>query len=176
MFAIGALAGGVQVMLAKQRNMLFDILTLVGIGLALYTIDRQLRLPNPDSWGWLGVPYGFPWFVITVGIVLAFAPSSAWLGRILDNPVSRYVARISFGIYIYHYLVIELVRLYWAPDIDHGQMADPIKFLVTSGIITAITVVAAHLSFNLIENPVIQWARNRERRESQAPTLSPAAG
>lgn len=175
MFAVGALAGGVQVMLAGRRNMLFDILALVGIGLGLYTIGQQLRLPTPDSWGWLGVPYGFPWFVLTVALLLATAPSSAVVGRLLDNPLTRYVARISFGIYIYHYIVLELVRVYWAPDIDHGRMADPIKFTVTCLAITAITVVVAHLSFNLVENPIIQWARGKERRRPDGGALPSAA-
>ncbi len=175
MFAIGALAGGVQVMLAKHRNMLFDVLALIGIGLSIFAMVRQMQAPKPEGWGWLGVPYGFPWFILAVALFLATAPSSAWVGRLLDNPVTRYVARISFGIYIYHYIVLELVRVYWAPDIDHGKMADPIKFLVTSAIITAITVVVAHLSFQFVENPVIQWARGRERKAADSGALRAAS-
>ena len=99
------------------------------------------------------------------------------MGRLLDNPATRYFATISFGIYVWHYVVLELVRKYWAPDIDHGSMADPVKFVVVCSVITLITVAIAHLSFHLLENPVIQWARGREKRGgAEAPTLSPAAG
>ncbi len=54
-------------------------------------------------------------------------------------------------------------------------MADPVKFVIVSSVITAITMVVAHFSFHLLENPVIRWARGRERRIDTA-TLSPAAG
>lgn len=37
-------------------------------------------------------------------------------------------------------------------------MAGPVKFVVVSAVITAITMVIAHLSFYLVENPVIRWA------------------
>ena len=32
---------------------------------------------------------------------------SETLGRLVDNPFARYTARISFGIYIWHYLLLE---------------------------------------------------------------------
>lgn len=176
MFAIGALGGGLQVLLARHRGALFDVLAVIALGLAITTIGRQMGSRTPDGFGWLGIPYGFPWFVLSVALFLAVSPSSLWVGRILDNPVTRYVARISFGIYVWHYLVLELVRVYWAPDIDHGQMADPIKFVVTAGAITVITFVVAHLSFHLMEYPVVRWARGREKASVDSATLSPASG
>jgi len=90
--------------------------------------------------------------------------------------VSRYVARISFGIYIWHYPVLELVRLWWDPRIDHGRAADPVQFLVTCGVVVAITVVIAHLSFRFVESPAIRWARRHEPRPEGTATLAPAAG
>jgi len=135
-------------------------------------MDRQLSAETADGWGWLGVPYGFPWFVLAVGLFLSAAPSSVLLGRLLDNPVTRYIARISFGIYIWHYPVLELVRLYWDPQIDHGQAADPVRFVVTCSLITVITLTVAHLSYHLVENPVIQWARGTERRSAGSASLS----
>lgn len=177
-FAIGALAAGVQVRLTRLRSWMFDLATIVGLVLMLWAFWRQtqVRGGSPDGFAFLGIPYDFPVFHLTVALVLAVAPSSALVGRLLDNPLSRYLTRISFGIYVWHYLVLELVRRYWAPDIDHGAMTDPVKFVVVSAIITAVTVVIAHFSFYLIESPVIQWARGRESRGIDTATLSPAAG
>lgn len=176
MFAVGALAGGLQTLVARRRGVLFDLLAMIGIGLAIYTLNLQLGAPTPDGWGWLGVPYGFPWFALSVALILAATPSSASVGRLLDNAVSRYVARISFGIYIWHYPVLELVRLWWDPRIDHGRAADPVQFLVTCGVVVAITVVIAHLSFRFVESPAIRWARRHEPRPEGTATLAPAAG
>ncbi len=172
MFAIGALAGGLQVRWAKYRKALFDAIGLAGLAWGIYLMDRQLSAETADGWGWLGVPYGFPWFVLAVGLFLSAAPSSVLLGRLLDNPVTRYIARISFGIYVWHYVVLELVRLHWDPQIDHGQASDPVRFVVTCGLITVITLTVAHLSYHLVENPVIQWARGKERRGAGSASLS----
>ena len=178
MFAIGTLAAGVQVRLARFRSWLFDLATILGLALIVWAFWRQtlVRGGTADGFALLGIPYDFPAFHLTVAVVLAVAPSSVLVGWLLDNPVTRYFARISFGIYVWHYLVLELVRVYWAPDIDHGSMADPVKFVVVSAIITAITVVIAHVSFHLVENPVIGWARGPERQSGDGAAFSPAAG
>jgi peptidoglycan/LPS O-acetylase OafA/YrhL len=177
MFAIGALAAGVQVQWAGKRNWIFDLLSVAGIAAGIWVIAQLLRSREDASgFGFLGVPYSFPWFQLSIGLVLAATPSSMLVGKLLDNPVSRYLATISFGIYVWHYVVLELVRKYWAPDIDHGSMADPVKFVIVSGVITLISIVIAHFSFYLLENPVIRWARGRERKSADTATLSPAAG
>jgi peptidoglycan/LPS O-acetylase OafA/YrhL len=176
MFAIGALAAGLQVRWAKYRHMLFDAVASGALIWGIYLMNVQLSAQTADGWGWLGIPYGFPWFVLAVGLFLSAAPSSLLVGQVLDNPLTRYIAKISFGIYIWHYLVLELVRLYWDPLIDHGKASDPTRFVVTCAIITVITFTVAHLSYHLVENPVIQWARSKERRGAGSTTLSPAAG
>ncbi len=178
MFAVGALAAGAQVLVARFRSWFFDLVTIAGLALMVWAFWRhtQVRGGTPDGFAFLGVPYDFPSFHLMVAVVLAAAPSSVLLGRLLDNRVTRYLARISFGIYVWHYLVLELVRFYWVPDIDHGAMVDPARFVVVSAVITAITMGIAHLSFYLVENPIILWARGRERRSVDTATLSPAAG
>lgn len=177
MFAIGVLAAGVQTRWANRRHWGFDLLSLAGFAGGIWVIYRLLdSRADPSGFGLLDIPYSFPWFQLAVGLVLAATPSSVLVGRVLDNPVTRYIATISFGIYVWHYVVLELVRKYWAPDIDHGSMADPVKFVIVSGVITLITIAVAHFSFHAIENPVIRWARGRERKSVDTATLSPAAG
>ncbi len=177
MFAIGALAAGVQVRWGDRKSWIFDVLSLAGIAWGVFVIVDLLssRVEGRD-FGFLGIPYSFPWFQLAIALTLAATPSSVVIGRLLDNPVSRYLATISFGIYVWHYVVLELVRKYWAPDIDHGQMADPVKFVIVGGMITLITIAVAHFSFHAIENPVIRWARGREQKTVDNATLSPAAG
>lgn len=176
MFAIGALAGGLQVRWAQYRSLVFDVVALGAIAWSIYLLGAQMAAPTADGWGWLGIPYGFPWFVLAIGLFLSAAPSSAVVGQLLDNRLIRYVARISFGIYIWHYPVLELIRLYWDPQIDHGQAGDPVRFVVTSTMVAVVTFVVAHLSYHLLEEPVMRWARSKERRGAGSATLSPAAG
>ena len=65
------------------------------------------------------------------------------------------------------------MRVFWVPEIDHGAMSDPTKFLITSGVITAITMAIATLSYRWMEAPVIAWARQFEKRRTE-PAGTPA--
>jgi peptidoglycan/LPS O-acetylase OafA/YrhL len=176
MFAIGSLAAGLQVMIARHRSLLFDLMSVAGIALSVWLYVEQAGARGTEGYGFLGVPYAYPWFELTVGLVLFATPSSVLVGRILDNPATRYIAQISFGIYIYHYIVLELVRHYWAPTYGHGGSTDLVTYVGVSLVICGFTVLASHLSFRWMEKPIIDWARGKEHRPVPGPTLSPAAG
>ena len=164
MFATGALAAGLQVSIARIRNIIFDLLALAALAVAAWIIWSNGIEGGGEFYGWLRIPYQFPTFHLMIGLALATAPSSLLVGRILDNPLVSWLARISFGIYVWHYVVLELVRLYWVPEITHGTMNDPTKFLVASLVITVITMVIAALSWRWLELPVINRARGLEQR------------
>ena len=177
MFATGAFAAGVHTKLAQYRNLGFDAVAVLALAAAIALLVIQTGARGTESYGLLLVPHDFPWFHLTIAASLALLPSTVLIGRVLDNVVVRYLARISFGIYVWHYVVLELVRLYIAPDIDHGQMQDPLRMAWVSGLIIGLSILIAHTSFYLLENPVISWARGLEKRpERGTPTLSPAAG
>ncbi|GLQ55450.1 acyltransferase family protein [Devosia nitrariae] len=175
MFAIGALAGGAQVMLARYRSWLFDLLAVAALAGIAMLLFQQAEERTNEAWGVFEVPYAYPVFQLLVGALLATAPSSMLGGRLLDNPPMRYVARISFGIYVWHMLILELVRVYWMPELDYGALRTPLAFASASVVVIATTFVVAALSFRYIEAPVTAWARRLEPRPS-TPTLSPAAG
>jgi peptidoglycan/LPS O-acetylase OafA/YrhL len=176
MFAIGSLAAGLQVRWRKYRSLTFDVLALIGLGLTVSLFAANADAREASVFGWLDIPYDFPWLVLTTGLVLCAAPSSRYVGRVLDNPPSRYIARISFGIYVWHSLVIEIAQKYWSPDFRLFAMDDPIMFTATSVVITALSIIIAHLSYHFIERPIILWARGREKRVAEMATFSPAAG
>ncbi|UJW85678.1 acyltransferase family protein [Devosia sp. SL43] len=175
MFATGALAAGAQVLLARFRNVIFDILALAALVWTGTIIRRHGMEGGGEFYGWLRVPYQFPLFHLLVGLVLATTPSSVILGRLLDNRVVAYLAQISFGVYVWHFLVLDLVRKYWVPEMDHATMTDPTKFLIASGVITAITMAIAALSYRWMEAPVIGWARQFEKRRVEATTMPATA-
>ncbi len=89
-------------------------------------------------------------------------------GPVLDNPVTRFVAQISFGIYIYHTIVIELIQVYAVPDFRYGTMTDGGLWLMATGAAVGISVVIATASYRWLESPVINWARTLERRVPSA--------
>lgn len=163
MFAFGALAAGIQVRIAAVRHWVFDAMALVAVALAIWVLNHHLWLKvDASGFGWLGIPYSFPWFQLSVAVFLAVMPSTQVLGRLVDNGPVRFLATISFGIYVWHNVVIELVRLGWAPDFTYGNISDGGKFAVVAGTIAAISVLCGWLSWRWIEKPVISWARARE--------------
>jgi peptidoglycan/LPS O-acetylase OafA/YrhL len=174
MFAIGSLAAGLQLRWARASSLVFDALAFVALGLIVLVFVVHADAADASAYGWLGIPYAFPSLVLAVGAFLATAPSSRYAGAVLDNRLTRYVARVSFGIYVWHYLVIEIVRKYWAPDFRMFSLTDPWSFVTTSAAITALTVLVAHCSFYLLERPVIVWARGRERGRTTTFSEKPA--
>ena len=164
MFATGALAAGMQVSLARFRSLIFDLIAVAAMAGAGWIIWTNGLRGGGEFYGWLRVPYEFPTFHLLIGAALAAGPAGLLVGRILDNPLVAWLARISFGIYVWHYLVLELVRHYWVPEMVYGTMSDPTKFLVASAVITGITLVIASLSWRWLELPVINWARGLENR------------
>jgi peptidoglycan/LPS O-acetylase OafA/YrhL len=171
-FAIGALAAAVQVRWAALKNWTFDLLALAGLAGAAWSMAGYVEGGIGEGWGLFNVPYGFPTFPLSIALTLAAAPSSRIAGWLLDNPAARYIARISFGIYVWHFLVIEVVRQNWYPRFFHGGTEMFGEWLMVSAAVTGITVLIAHVSYNVLEAPVIAWARGLEKRQ---PAAAPAA-
>ncbi|MDB5507230.1 MAG: acyltransferase [Devosia sp.] len=164
MFAVGGLAAGVQTRLAGLRHWAFDLIGLIGLGIVVSRLTLTVLGPSIEN-GLFGIPYDFPIFTLGIATPLAALPSSVVLGPLLDNRPIRYLATISFGIYVWHYLVIELARILWFPGLSPYRMTDVAGYVVAAPAIIVVTMLIAHLSFRYLENPVIQWARHRERRE-----------
>jgi peptidoglycan/LPS O-acetylase OafA/YrhL len=162
-FAIGALAGGLQVRLAHYRSWMFDILSLLALVATGWSIWQVFIAGSVESFAVLGVPYDFPWLPLALGLLLAATPSSMLVGRVLDNGVVRYLAQVSFGIYVWHYVMIELIAKYWFPELGRG--AHGLQVFITGSLaVIAISIVVAHLSYHRLERPVINWARGLEKR------------
>ncbi len=174
-FAIGALAAGVQVQIARLRSGWFDLLALAGLALAIGSM--AWFFPVAEGFGLANIPYGFPWFPLGVALILISVPSSAALYRITEIAPIAYVARVSFGIYVWHYFLMEIVRVLWQPRYVYWGMINVGAWAWISFAVVVLSFFIATLSYALLEEPIIRWARGLERRPTpNAPTLSPAAG
>jgi peptidoglycan/LPS O-acetylase OafA/YrhL len=129
---------------------------LIGCGLALLLWDSPKRLPAlalkpfmaPISLGailalaqlprfpqlYWGVPLGIPF----AAIIVLQAITYEW--SFLENPVARYLGRISYGIYLWSLVATEIAKMF-----GHG-MTIPLMFVIG--------VALASLSHHLIERPV----------------------
>lgn len=165
-FALGALAAGVQVQLARHRHWIFDLAGTASLIAACWVVAAHIGGLN-EGFGWLGVPYGFPWMPLAIGVALATLPSSVLVGRLLDNRVSRFIGEISFGIYIWHFLIIGLMARLLPPSFrTDGPDGWTIWLWSSAGAIVTSFIVAM-VSYRFLERPVVQWARGLEGKVGQ---------
>lgn len=169
-FAIGGLAAGIHTILPLRRSTLFDLLALA----ALIAAAAQLPLSLDGPWegyGWLGIPYRFPLLPLAVATALCALPRSKLLGALLDGSVTRFIATISFGIYIWQDIVISLIKQLFPESFGNGS--DLSGWFGTSAIAIAVLLFIASASYFLLEKPIIDWAKGLEGRRRLLPAADP---
>ncbi|GEN78663.1 acyltransferase family protein [Actinotalea fermentans] len=145
-----------------RRHWGFDLLAAAGLGGAawLVWVNREPAEPLYLT-NYQGQPYLFPWFAGLVAVALVGLAHSRVLGRLADNRFARFTARVSFGIYIWHYLLISVVEHYSDGGLAYGAITDPGTHLAVSAAIVAVTYAIATASWRWIERPALtsRWAR-----------------
>jgi peptidoglycan/LPS O-acetylase OafA/YrhL len=112
--------------------------------------------------------------VIGLGLIgpLALGTSSTRgaLLRGLGHPVVRWFGLVSYGIYLWHTLVIRELRPELVEHVGVGSGFWPAMAVTLAG-----SAVIAAGSWYLLERPIINWGRRRERRPvpSPAPAVNP---
>ncbi|MFS8147287.1 acyltransferase [Rhizobium sp. R635] len=169
LFALGALAAGIEVMLLEKRSVWFDAAALLALVIAAY---RLVISPGgtPEAYGWLDIPYGFPVFPLAVATALVSLSHSRHLGRLLDNPPVRYTAKISFGIYIWQEVILILVQ-----KLDPGSFGASTENVMTGwlqscGLAAALVFLIATLSYYLLERPAIHFGNRMSSRQPNRAT------
>ncbi|PDV88056.1 acyltransferase [Rhizobium sp. H4] len=153
-FALGALAAGIDVMLPARRSFWFDAAALLAFSIAGYRLAISPG-GSAEAYGWLDIPYGFPVFPLAIATALVSLCHSHRLGRLLDSALVRYVAKISFGIYIWQEIILTLIQ-----RLDPGSFGASSDNVVTGwlqscGLTMALVLLVASLSYHLLERPAI---------------------
>ena len=89
------------------------------------------------------------------------ASHSKWLGRIMDNRFARYTATVSFGIYVWHYLMVVLVEVLTNGEFTYGNVHDLGRFAIMSGMVLVLSYAIASASWFWLEKTILEsrWAR-----------------
>lgn len=154
-FALGALI--TQFKFPKARLQFFILLALtpiIGLATQYYstgTLDTPsalgflfpLRTDLKQVWGYFYLNYLFALLIYLVVKEKMFL-------RLLDTKWMRYLGKISYGLYIYHYAVIWFVAR--IRDLD---MPEPIAKPLTMVISAAVTLLIASLSYKYLEKPIL---------------------
>ncbi len=167
-FAMGSLTAGLSLLWRRDRTVLADLLVICGLFIAAASMWKVGPARAPESFGWLGLPYDFPLFHLGIALALLAFPHTRWLPRLSELPPVAYIAKISFGIYIWHVVILELMRQLYAPSFSYDGISSIPYWLTLTGIAFALTIAAGSLSWFLLEQPLLNWARNFEPGQNLA--------
>jgi len=174
-FTIGILASGVAARLRKtsatidqyKRYGLFDVLGglgLIGAFLLLWILRHQPEF----SFSWQQQPFFYPYFSFLIAIPLAIGSHTLVFSKILDNGCFRFTAKVSFGLYLWHYLIIELVLKYAATDYYYMGVTSLERWALLSASVLIASYLIATLSYYIIEKPVLDWAHTKRFKAKQS--------
>ncbi|RJP52553.1 MAG: acyltransferase [Anaerolineaceae bacterium] len=154
-FALGALI--TQFKFPKARLQFFALLALtpiIGLVTQYYSTGSldtpsalgflfPLRNDLKQVWGYFYLNYLFALLIYLVVKEKMFL-------RLLDTKWMRYLGKISYGLYIYHYAVIWFVAR--IRDLD---IPEPVAKPLTMVISAAVTLLIASLSYKYLEKPIL---------------------
>ena len=114
-------------------------------------------------------PYITPVFPAFIAFGLFAMQFGDRLHRLLDNRLFNWVAKHSFGLYLWHFPLLELIRIYWVPRFKPSELRNFGLWLLLSALVVATSALLAWLSWHVLEQPALRWARNRTTRRAALP-------
>ncbi len=157
-YILGVIAAGIIVKLRNLKirsSWIFDGIALTAFVVTMVFLFTQRYAPD-FAFSLGNQPYFYPIFPALIAIQLSTLPFSRILGRLLDNTFFRYTAKISFGLYIWHYLILELIRLTFNSNYQYFGISSLSEHLLISGVALALAFGAASLSYKYIEAPFLK--------------------
>ncbi len=147
----------------RAKAHVLDVLALVGlVGLCALTVKLSLS-GSGDSFGsrydpWLFRGGFFITGVATISIIAATVHRRSLTGRVLGNPLFNWIGTRSYGLYLYHWPIYQIIRKFAGVPLTIRQ------FVVAM----AITVPITEVSYRLIETPIrlgrlSRWLRGEQR-------------
>lgn len=135
------------------------------LGLSMVVLASPLLILSFPAWQDFGHSISYRFFAqpaLAVLVLGAFQGYHGPVGWLLQSQLARFLAQISYGVYVYHFLAWYVVGEFYPAIYEKGPF--------TFGIMTAVTVGFATVSWYLIEAPIGRLKRYFpvRRAESEA--------
>ena len=153
--------------LEQTRHVIFD---RIAITAGILALALMFALRNSDDYFLsLGAqPYAFPTFAILVALVLACTPFSRSFRFVLENTFFKYTAKLSFGLYIWHYAILEVMRIFHNSSFGYFGISNVWQWAALCGFALIAAYSIASWSYTHIESPFL---RNIEREKKAGSSL-----
>lgn len=165
-FLIGSLAALVIVHLRSmetKQTRFFDFAFIVTAFQAIILVVARLNPGWEDSV--TQQPYLSPFFAISMAGLLVFGSHSKYVYRVLDNRLFSWLAKLSFGIYLWHVVVMEIIARKFIEDYVYFGLTDVWQWTLISAIVIGTSIAIAAISWRLLESPILQAVRGAKRSE-----------
>ena len=95
-----------------KPRVIYDIF-VINIFVVLIGFLWNIRTVEDWDYSWPHGPYHFPVVPLLVAGVLVALPVTRYVGKILDNRFLTWIATLAYSLYLFHMLVIEVLRKYF---------------------------------------------------------------
>jgi peptidoglycan/LPS O-acetylase OafA/YrhL len=159
-FLCGSLAALIIVTLRARGTMkssTFDFSAVLFTIAAILLVAFQLEPGTPD--GFTKQPYIAPFFAILMAGVIVSVSMSTKVYKLLDNRLFRWIAKMSFSIYLWHmFLIVIIERKFLSKYVYYG-LTDLAEWIIISSIVLTGSMIIAALSWRFLEFPILKSAR-----------------
>ena len=156
----------------RPKGHLVDLVALAGL-VGLAALCWYLHIVTPEGVDpWLFRGGFFLTGLTTLALIAGVTHRGAWAGPILGNPVLLWIGVRSYGIYLFHWPIYQIIRGVAGRALTVAEFA----------LALALTAVVAEASYRFVEMPIRRrhvgrwWRRLQARRDPVPRRIIAAAG
>jgi peptidoglycan/LPS O-acetylase OafA/YrhL len=167
-FLIGALAALIIAKLASSsrgKKLYFDGGAVLLILAAIALVGARLTPGAPDSF--TRQPYLSPFYAILMALALVAVSQSVYLFKVIDNRFFVWVSQISFGVYLWHQVVQNILQKSFKENYVYFGVTDLQEWTLMSAIVIVISGAIATLSWKFFEKPILNAARRKMKNNAK---------
>ncbi len=159
-FLCGSLAALVIIALRSRgtsKSRAFDVSFIVFAIAAIWLVGIRLVPGAPDSF--TKQPYVAPFYAILMAGVLVSATFSRHICKLLDNKLFKWIAKLSFSIYLWHMFLIVMIERKFLENYVYYGLTDSAQWVFISAIVLMTSILIAATSWRFLESPMLKYAR-----------------
>lgn len=151
--ALGALWTYTEIRECRDSFWYDFLFIVVTTGFVLYLWD--IRFDGIFANSYPKSPYQFPVTTLFIATSLFTITKTRFIGRMLDNRITKHIAKISYSLYLWHALVIGLLCKWFFGD----EGLENITWWTLVIVTLIISIPLAWLSEKYIEQGVMNWKK-----------------
>jgi peptidoglycan/LPS O-acetylase OafA/YrhL len=166
-FLCGSLAALIIIALKSRgtlKSRAYDLSSIAFAIAAILLVAMRLVPGAPDSF--TKQPYLAPFYAILMAGVIVSAAFSTQIYKWLDNRVFRWIAKLSFSIYLWHMFIIVIIERKFLENYVYYGLTDSLQWAIISTLVLVASILIAATSWRYLESPILKSARkistNRE--------------